>query len=320
MKAFISHVCLVVVIATVALAAGCAGAAPPPPPTAVPSPTAMSTPVPTPMPSPSPTPSPTPADARALLRQAQDNQEAVKSYRSQMVIVVEGTQTGEAQSVKMTMDFVVAEPDMHMRLSSEGSPLALEMEMIAKDNVLYMKMGEQWMAMGDAENLLDSGDDDDMGLTSPDQVEQFLALASDVRTTGRRKIKGVECDVISFTIPPEKMQELMALRGGMATPGSGADDVQIKTFQGELAIGSDDMITRQLVMKMSGADKAKPNEKFGLSIWMTLWDVNDPSIAVKAPVGVKPLPQPAPTPGPAAAGPSCPLSALGAVLANRPMV
>ncbi|MHB1413653.1 MAG: DUF6612 family protein [Chloroflexota bacterium] len=319
MKALISHACLVAVIAAVSLASGCAGAAPPQTPTTVPSPAATNTPVPTPTPSPSPTPSPTPADARALLRQAQDNQEAVKSYRSQMVIVVEGTQTGEAQSVKMTMDFVVAEPDMHLRLSSEGSPLALDMEMIAKDNVLYMKMGEQWMAMGDAENLLDSGDDD-MGLTSPDQVEQFLALASDVRTTGRRKIKGVECDVISFTIPPEKMQELMALRGGMTAQGSGTDDVQIQTFQGELAIGSDDMITRQLVMKMSGADKAKPNEKFGLSIWMTLWDVNDPSIAVKAPVGVKPLPQPAPTPGPAAAGPSRPLASLGPVWAAGPVV
>lgn len=254
-------------------------------------PTSTSTPTPTRTPTPKP-PTPTAtatrqtSEASALLKQVQSKQQDVKSARGLMEIAVEGQQAGVPQSITMLFEFEMAEPDMHMKMSTKGMPFSLNMEMITKGDTAYMKMDDEWVSMPGAAKTQTKSQ---MQPLDVDDLESFLADATNVQLIGRRSVKGVECDVISFKLSPQKIQELAALRGQSSAQRTPSDAVQLDQFHGEVAVGVADKLVRQMVFKMSGTDKRKPAERFDMTFTISMWDINSPSIVIKAPEGAKPL-------------------------------
>ncbi len=280
----------VLLLAAVALA-GCAGAQQAPTPTMTPLPTTTPWPSPTPWPTRTPTavpttatPSPTPSEATSLLRQASGKQQTTKSFRGQMEIKAQGFEAGLAQSFTMGFDMEVAEPDAHMKMYTKGLPLSLDMEIITKGDTMYMKMGDEWASFPGEEGQGKA----QMEVIDTDELEQFLDDASGAKIIGRRQVKGIECDIVSFTLSAAKMRELMAMSGQGRSARQLPEDVEFEQFQGEFAIGVADKLMRQMVIKMSGFQKSAPADKFAMEISMTIWDINAP-IVIKAPEGAKPF-------------------------------
>ena len=149
--AFRAGIAIALLVALAGLA-GCSGSpqepavptAPPPTdtpePTATPRPTRTPTPVP-PTPTATPTPSPAFSAANNLFERLQQQKVTIKSYRAQMEIGIEGMQDGEQQSVAMAVDMEMADPDAHMKMSGQGMPMGLDMEIVVKDDVLYNEDG-----------------------------------------------------------------------------------------------------------------------------------------------------------------------------------
>lgn len=259
---------------------------------ASPTPTRAPTSTPTPKP-PTPTPSPARSEAAAqLLKQVRSKQQAVKSARGLMEIDMQVRQAGQPIAVKMLAEFEIAEPDSHMTMTTKGMPFSLNMEVITKGDTTYMKMDDQWVSMpGGGKRQARS----QMGVMDVDDMEAFLADASSVKIVGRRDVKGVECDVVSFRLSPEKMMELAALRGQASGEQTRSQDLKLDQFDAEVAVGVADKLLRQMVFRMSGYDSRKAAEKFDMTITMTMWDFNSPSILIKAPEGAKPMVSPTAT-------------------------
>lgn len=260
------------------------------------SPTPTFTPEPPP-----PTPSPTPDRAVLLLREVQEKHQEVKSARGTMEIVLEG-QAGRQQPATIAVDFEIAGPDIHMKLSGSQLPFGPEAEFIAKGEMTYLKMRDQWIALPASGRREITPQTD---LVNIDVLHSHLINASGAKVVGRRSVKGIECDVISFELSPEKMRELAALRGHVSAQRAMDEDVQIERFQGEAVVGTADKILRQMVFKISGYEKQKPDERFALSLTTSLWDINSVDIVIREPEGVTPLtipipPSPTPVPTPVA--------------------
>jgi len=297
---------LIVLALALGLLAGCAGSTPKveptlvaavqPSPTPVP-PTPTATPVPptptaTPVP-PTPTPTAPPVDALTLLRQVHGKQQDVKSFRGAMDMLVETVESGKPVSITIAMAYEVAEPDAHITVKMSGDPLLslFDMEMVVKDEMSYLKMGNKWTAMP-------AGEDDTLSSSTQmfdtAELQKLLGDASGAKLVGRRSVKGTECDVISFTLSADKMQELAALSAGGAPDVNPNDDVQLQELQGEVAIGVADKLLREMTLQMSGNDKAKPEDKMSFKLILSLWDINAEDIVIEAPPEAIPMETPTP--------------------------
>ena len=127
-----------------------------------------------------------------------------------------------------------------------------------------------------------------MDVMDAEQLQAFLDDASNPRLVGRRQVKGIECEVVAFDISPEEMRDLAAL-SGRSSLGTGPDqDVQVGDFHGEVAIGVEDGLMRQMLIDMDMADRNNPAEKAAFRLTMTMWDINSPDVTIEAPEGVKP--------------------------------
>ncbi len=277
---------LVLLLGSVLLA--CAGGTPAaaPSPSPSPWPTWTPTPQPTATPTRTPTPtvtaSPTPSEAAALLQQVYRAQDTLKSYRARMAIDIDVAQRGVPQAVSMIIDMEVAEPDAAMKMSSEGMPLSLDMEMVMKGDVLYMKMGDEWTALPGEGGLAEGNQ---AGAPDVKEMQAFFANTPSAKIMGKRTVRGIECQVISFDIPPERMLDLLAMSSGATEPPP-TEDVRFDEFTGEVAIGIEDRMMHEMVLRMSGSQVDSPAEKFAMAVTITMWDINSPSIVIKAPAGV----------------------------------
>ncbi len=291
----------VLVLLVGSILASCTGGTPAAAPTPSPSPwptwtpTPLPTATPTRTPTPTVTPSPTPSAAVALLQEVYRAQEKMKSYRAKMSFDFSLAQRGVPQALTMVMDMEVAEPDASLKISSEGSPISFDVEMIVKDKVVYMKMGDEWTAMPGGGEF---GEELEMGAMDVKKMQEFFAHTNSAKITGKRTVKGIECQVISFEIPPERMYDLLAMSGG-AGQAPAPDDVQFEEFSGEVAVGLPDKLMHEMILRMSGSQRGSSADKFAMTIQMTIWDINSPGVVIKAPAGVVPPavpPRPSATP------------------------
>ncbi len=295
---------LLVTAALAVAVVGCAGNQPQAPVTAVATATATATPSPpTATPTPLATATPTPADAAALLREAQSRQQAVGSARGLLELAVAGPPTTEGTPVSLSAEFAFVKPDdVHMKISGAGMPAGLQVEVIAKGDRTYLKAGERWLPLP-AETRGER--QSPASLVAVDELESYLAGASGLRIAGQRAVKGVECDVVAFSPAPAQLRELAALRGQTAAQRT-LEEVTLEELQGEVAVGRADKLIHQMVVKMSGYEKNKPEARFRVDFAVSLWDFDAPAIVVAAPRPEdllfdpgSPRPSPTPTPVPA---------------------
>ena len=277
---------LAVVLAALSVVA-CGGGGVAATPTLAPSPTATAEPTATPTATRTPTrtrtPTPTASPAMALLREARGKQSDLKSYRGEMEMVMDIAQRGLVQSITVHLDVEVAEPDMHVKMQTEGAPGGFDMEMVAKGDVLYMRLADEWSALPASP---DRKTQSRLYPVDDEQLQAFLAVASNATMAGRRQVKGVECDVITFSVPWERALELARLAGNAPAGDLSDAEVNFEQLEGEVAIGVEDKIVRQLGMRMSGHSKANPAERFALDFAMTIWDINANDMVIEAPAGV----------------------------------
>lgn len=290
-----------------ALVAGCGSSPPSPTPTPAPivqAPTATFVPTATARPTATPTKVPTPTPvanaAVALLEQVQGKQQDVKSARGLMEIVVSGTGSGTGESATVNVDFDLNEPDMRMamKITGEEKPMPFDMEIRVVDETVYLNIGGDWMAFPVDEEQPGLGDQRD--LVDMNEIEAFLSEAENVKVIGRRSVRGVQCDVVAFTLPDDRLLELAREQSAVGADEVAIEDIQIGAFQGEFAIGVEDKLLHQMVLNMSMFDKTKPSAQFNMTFTTTLWDVNAPNIVIEAPVGVTPFGVPEQTPAPRA--------------------
>lgn len=304
-------VALAVLVAIAAILAGCGNSAPSPTPTAAAvvvaptatfMPTATTRPTSTPSPQPTSTPVPTAApasgDVAALLKEVQSKQMDVKSARGLMEITVEGKQDGLPQSAFISADFEMNEPDvsMVMKMKSPELPVPMEIGFVVAGKTAYMKMGGEWMSFPADEEK--SGSFGDMDMVNMEELQEFLRDATNVRLLGRRTVKGVECDVVGFTLSQAKMLELARKQGKLGEGDDFPEDLGFEAFSGEFALGVKDRLMHQMVIDMSMFDKSAPSDRFKMKMSYTLWDVNAPGIVIKPPAGAVPFGLPVSTPLP----------------------
>ncbi|MHB1004069.1 MAG: hypothetical protein ACYC3S_00325 [Chloroflexota bacterium] len=288
-------------------AVGCASSTPTPTPATVaqatrqaptPTPWPTSTPTPKPTVTPTPLPSPTPGDAAAVIRQMQTTSQTIKSGRGSMDIVIEGKDQGEPRTVTMGITFEQNDPDIHMAMKMadpDGAEPLFAFEFIVKGDTAYMKMGSEWTSFpSDASEAKSQTD-----LVDLKEMESFLKDATNVKAVGRRNVKGVECDVVAFTLSQEQMLELARNGGSMPTEELFGAEVQFDDFTGEAAIGVTDKMPHQMIYKMSGYATEAPENPFTMTFTMTIWDINSPDVVITAPADVRPftfeIPSPTPT-------------------------
>lgn len=285
---------------------GCAPAATPPTPTPVEvarwqvTPvTAFYTPVPptatrtaTPRP-PTATPSPTPKpnEALALLKQVDARRQEVKSSRALVEMQIEGQEHGKPVSATITVESEFAEPNARMKMGMVGGdlPMAFDMEFIIVGDTAYWRMGEEWTAFPGGKNSLKN----ETNMMDTKEMEELLYGATDAKIVGRRTVKGVECDVVSLTLPYGDMLDLAELGGG-GLGSSPSSDIVFDRFDSEVAIGVDDKVVHQMLFHMAGAAKGTPADRFSLVMTVTVWDVNSPNIVIQPPPNVKPFAAPTP--------------------------
>jgi hypothetical protein len=196
-----------------------------------------------------------------------------------MSLTITGPQAGLGQAIKSTIDMEVNGDDSRMKMSGLGAVMP-DMEIIIKNGVFYMGAEGEWMAF-DTEGMLDK---DNLRSTNASQMQAVLGDASGVQSLGKRSVRGVECEILGFTVPPEKLWDLAALSGKQTVSG-----VQVSHFNGEVALGLADGLMRQMLMEMSMSEMGKPASALDMSIEMTLWDVNAPGVVIEAPKGAKSL-------------------------------
>lgn len=263
-----------------------AGPTPTPEPTAMPTSTPRPTRTPTPIP-PTPTPSPTPTDAQALLLSLQSQEQNITNYRGAMDITVEATSEGISQSFDIQMEVAAAEPDSHMRMLMDAGFLTMDIEMITKDGISYLKMGDEWTSF---EGEAQSGSQ--MEMVDPAEMEAFLKHASNLRIVGQREVRGTLCDVVAFDLDYASLARLAALGGEPVDPQDIEDmeSVQFDNLKLEIAVGLEDKQLHQFVLEMEGYEKAKPEERFKMFMTMDIWDIGADDIVIEAPANVKPAP------------------------------
>ncbi|MDA8218499.1 MAG: hypothetical protein M0Z94_12870 [Dehalococcoidales bacterium] len=248
-------------------------------------------PTPTPKP-PTATPTPKAADATSLLQQVQTKQQEIKSARGSMEIAIDGVADGQPQSVKMGIEFEIAEPDSHMKMSGDGLPMPMDIEFISKGDTTYMNMGGQWMAIPGGS---DSSVTSEMKVADMAEVDSLLSDASNVKVVGRRIVKNVECDIISFDMTPSGMQALAELLGSTSGSDTADQPFDVKEFKGEVAIGVADKVVHEMSVTMKGNPKDKPDETMTMSYTISMWDINSPDIVIEAPAGATTLAFPTPS-------------------------
>jgi hypothetical protein len=255
----------------------------PPTPTVAPSPTKVRpTATPTVAPSPTPVPATASDDARGLLRKLEGSQQTIKSGRGLMMVEVEAEQEGTKESVAMRFEFETADPDSRMMMSGVGPLMPFEMEIISKDDTTYFRMDDEWTAMpGGGQSEFSTGGSGPMEMG---ELEALLGDASSATVVERRVVRGVECDVVSFTLGPDSLRELAAQGIGGEEEGPLADeDVQIDEFKGEVAIGVADQLLREMTMQFSGHSKATPADRFRMMYTIAMWDINSPDVVITVP-------------------------------------
>jgi hypothetical protein len=245
---------------------------------------------------PVPTKAPVSGAVALLLKEAQAKQQDVKSARGLMEIKFAGSSGGKIESATMAVDFEMNEPNMRMAMKMQSAelPMPMDIEFIVVDKTAYMNMGGEWMAFP-ADQTGASGE---MDLVNMGEMEEFLSEASDVKSLGRRTVKGVECEVIGFTLSQAKMLELARDQGKLGGEDELPANMGFEDFKGEFAIGVQDQLLHQMVIDMSFFNVENPKEHFEMDMTFTLWDLNAPNIVIKAPSGVQPFGLPKSTPLP----------------------
>jgi hypothetical protein len=280
---------LAVLLATAACADGGARPTPSPvPPTATvaPSPTrarptATATVAPSPTSAPA-TPAATAGDASGLLRNLQGSQQSMTVGRSLMVMEIESEQAGKKEAATLTIELVMAEPDSHMKMSSTGPLASFVMEIISKDDTTYLNIDGEWTALpGGGQSEFRTGG---TGPFEMDEMEALLGDASSAAVVGRRLVRGTECEVISFTLPPDRMRELAAMGVDAGEEDPLSEDAQVDQFSGEVAIGVADQMLHEMTMKIGGYSRAAPSDRFSVAFTFAMWDVNSPDVVVTVPL------------------------------------
>jgi hypothetical protein len=216
-----------------------------------------------------------------LLRSVGLKQADLKSFRSALEMMVEGMEDGEPRTVKVTLEMDSAPPDSRMRMAIVGAPFEMVFELISKDDVTYVNLGDEWTSFqGAGEAKMDAR------IMDTQELEDLLSVATDARVASRRLVKGVECDIVQFTIPPAKMLELAA-KANLSSIED-AKDVEMASFAGEIAVGAADRIMRQLTVRMEGAERNQPHNRFSFAMTMTVWDIDAPNIVIEAPPNARP--------------------------------
>jgi hypothetical protein len=260
-------------------------------PTPAPAPTATSVPA-------TAAPAVSSAEARSLLASVADNWDSIASFRSEMKMAVAESTGGVRQTFGSKVEVTAAAPDAQMKVTISDGSMAMDFEVITKDNVTYVRSSDEWTISEGAQNRVDA----QATLMDLDELKELLAEATTVELVGKRDVHGVECEVVKFSVSPDKMLELVDLAANPSAQDD-LDDFEFSALEGEVAIGVDDKLVHQYTLEMSGHGKTNREDTYVMTMSTIIWDVNAQDIVIEAPTDVKPATgaQPAPesTPTPA---------------------
>jgi len=231
---------------------------------------------------------PTATPSAGLLAEALKKARAVTRYRMAMSFIVGATEKGKFKEEPfLVMEGVVVGSDSH-QIYTAGLMNALlggeRIEMIQAGGKSYMKGGKmfglgdpnKWYIMSETAtseppvepgDMFDLAGQDLQGLKQMG-LEMLDAQPCQVWTWDMKAVAGLT----SLLTNPDAQSDLSAV-----------DKAEVKSWL------CGDGYVHQVSMEIAGHDPKNPNEKGSIKIKTHIWDINNPTLSVKAPEGAVPL-------------------------------
>lgn len=243
-------------------------------------------------------PKPSPSSAQDLLAEARAKPRPA-SGRAHFDITIKGQERALSFDILISIDTEWSGQSARSIQSIQGVPSAdillhggvpERQEAISIDGKTYVNSGNGWRLSASAEPSF-------IGLIPemPTVAQLFGEFSpSNIKLAGNRRVQGVECDVVSFTLDSDKTVELTSLFQYASESPQFANNLVLGGFEGEMALDSDRNL-RELVLKTQGQSAETPTGWGNLTYTFTVLDIDSPTIVIRAPDGVV-----APTPTAAA--------------------
>ncbi|MGQ9675341.1 MAG: zf-HC2 domain-containing protein [Chloroflexota bacterium] len=247
-------------------------------------------------------PKPSPSSVQDLLAEARAKPRPT-SGRAHFDITIKGQERASSFDILISIDTEWSGQSARSTQAIQGVPSAdillrggvpERQEAISIDGKTYVNSGNGWRLSTSAEPSF-------IGLipempTVAQLLDEFSP--SNIKLAGNRRVQGVECDVISFTLDSDKLAGLTSLFQYASESPQFANSLVLSGFEGEIALDSDHNL-RELVLKTQGQSADTPTGWGNLTYTLTVVDIDSPTIVIRTPHG-------AVTPTPTAAASSVP--------------